>query len=90
MSITYKNIGYSSKTFYGITFKPGDIREVPGYINASGMSRVDGVTSITSSTPVPKKRSYTKKAITAESKLPDSTSTTTEDDNKLEEELANG
>lgn len=29
----YKNISNATKTFYGITFKPGDIKEVPGYIN---------------------------------------------------------
>ena len=29
----YKNISYSEKTFYGVTFKPGEVAEVPGYIN---------------------------------------------------------
>jgi len=29
----YKNISNSVKTFYGKTFKPGEIKEVPGYIN---------------------------------------------------------
>lgn len=29
----YKNIGMTSKTFYGITFKPKEVKEVPGYIN---------------------------------------------------------
>lgn len=29
----YKNISYSDKTFYGVTFKPGEVAEVPGYIN---------------------------------------------------------
>lgn len=38
--MTYKNIGVSTKTFYGITFKPGDVKDVPGYINASGMVRM--------------------------------------------------
>lgn len=38
--ITYKNISYSAKTFYGVKFEPGEIKEVPGYINAIGMVRV--------------------------------------------------
>lgn len=29
----YKNLAYSEKTFYGVTFKPGEIKEVPGFIN---------------------------------------------------------
>lgn len=29
----YKNIGMTSKTFYGVTFKPKEVKEVPGYIN---------------------------------------------------------
>lgn len=29
----YKNMSIATKTFYGITFKPGEIKEVPGYIN---------------------------------------------------------
>ena len=31
----YKNSGRTTKTFYGITFRPGDIKDVPGYINTS-------------------------------------------------------
>jgi len=31
----YKNSGRTTKTFYGITFRPGDIKDVPGYINAT-------------------------------------------------------
>ncbi len=37
----YKNISYSAKTFYGITFKPGEVKEVPGYINDIKMVVVD-------------------------------------------------
>ena len=28
----YKNNSVVTKTFYGVTFKPGEIKEVPGYI----------------------------------------------------------
>lgn len=31
--MVYKNISNSKKIFYGVTFNPGDIKEVPGYIN---------------------------------------------------------
>lgn len=29
----YKNNGLTSKTFYGVTFKPKEVKEVKGYIN---------------------------------------------------------
>lgn len=36
----YKNTSLSVKTFYGVTFKPGDVNEVPGFINDPSMIRV--------------------------------------------------
>lgn len=39
--ITYKNISYSAKTFYGVKFEPGEVKSVPGFINSSSMIRVD-------------------------------------------------
>lgn len=36
----YKNTSTIQKTFHGVTFKPGDIKEVPGYINDRGFVRV--------------------------------------------------
>jgi hypothetical protein len=50
--ITYKNISYSAKTFYGVTFEPGETKSVPGYINKQGMVRVFGVKPITNKTVV--------------------------------------
>ena len=44
--ITYKNISFSAKTFYGVKFEPGDIKAVPGYINCQGMVRVPNVTFV--------------------------------------------
>ena len=38
--IKYKNISFTAKTFYGVKFAPGEIKEVPGYVNCSGMVRV--------------------------------------------------
>ena len=36
----YKNTSVTVKTFYGIEFKPGDVHDVPGYINSPNMIRV--------------------------------------------------
>ena len=38
--ITYKNISFSAKTFYGVRFEPGEVKDVPGYINSPSMIRV--------------------------------------------------
>lgn len=37
----YMNMTYTTKTFYGVEFKPGETKEVPGYINAVGFIRTD-------------------------------------------------
>lgn len=39
----YKNISYTSKTFYGVTFKPGETKQVDGIINDAKMIRVDSL-----------------------------------------------
>ena len=36
----YKNISCIEKTFHGVRFKPGEIREVDGYINDVQMIRI--------------------------------------------------
>lgn len=41
--ITYKNISLTAKTFYGVKFESGDIKEVPGYINSPSMIRIFGI-----------------------------------------------
>ena len=38
--IKYQNISGQILTFYGVTFNPNDIKEVPGYINHIKMIRV--------------------------------------------------
>lgn len=38
----YKNTSYSNKTFYGVTFKPGETKEVDGYINTKCMIPAEG------------------------------------------------
>ena len=42
----YKNISYSVKTFYGVEFKPGETKEVPGYINHPKMLVVDSLPEV--------------------------------------------
>lgn len=37
----YINMTCATKTFYGVEFKPGDVKEVPGFINAAGFIRTD-------------------------------------------------
>ena len=31
--MVYKNISSATKIYYGVTFKPGDVKTVPGYVN---------------------------------------------------------
>ena len=52
--IIYKNISYSAKTFYGVEFKPGEVKAVPGYINCQGMIRMPKSTNVTEQSEVSK------------------------------------
>ncbi len=85
--IKYKNISCSVKTFYGVTFEPNDVKEVPGYINDKGMTRVFNDKKL----PV-KKRTYNKKQpVITESKLADSPSNEAKNNiNTIKEETPNG
>ena len=47
----YKNVSHSVKTFYGVTFKPGEIKEVDAYINSRYMIIADGETKTESKLP---------------------------------------
>ena len=58
----YKNISKATKTFYGVTFKPGDIKQVPGYINDIGFKRC------TPPEPQPKVTSATTKPVSQNNK----------------------
>lgn len=40
ISLFYKNVSRSTKTFYGVEFPPGGEGEVSGYINAEGFIRI--------------------------------------------------
>ena len=37
----YKNISNSARTFYGVSFKPGEVKDVKGYINVADFIAVD-------------------------------------------------
>lgn len=41
----YKNLSTTTKTFYGVTFKPGEEHEVPGYINHPKFMRLTAFSS---------------------------------------------
>lgn len=41
--IAYKNLSSITKTFYGVTFKPGETHQVPGYINSPQFIKVNSV-----------------------------------------------
>jgi hypothetical protein len=41
--LKYKNVSTQPLIFYGVTFNPNDIKEVPGYINHVKMIRVKEV-----------------------------------------------
>ena len=89
--ITYKNISFSAKTFYGVKFRPGEVKSVPGFINSPVMVRVYGedkptqVESEKGQSPEPRKRKKSnepEKVSVAEQEIK------LEDTNK--EELLNG
>ena len=87
--ITYKNIGCSTKTFYGVTFKPGDIKEVSGYINSQGMARIFKSSEPAYAKPS-KRRGLRKQAVAVESKPVDSASIETNIVKTNKEELPDG
>lgn len=82
----YKNISNSVKTFYGVEFKPGEIKQVPGYINSIWMIVADATelkptaTSANPSLVKPKKPSE-KTTVTPEVK-PEEKVEDKSDDNK--------
>lgn len=41
----YKNLSSTTKTFYGVTFKPGEEHDVQGYINYPGFIAMPDSTS---------------------------------------------
>lgn len=67
----YKNLSRTTKTFYGVTFKPGEEHEVPGYINHPKFLRLATFSSepaeeqTTSKSTTEKKSETSKKSTTS-------------------------
>ena len=53
--MTYKNTSLATKTFYGVTFKPGEVHKVSGYINDPKFIRVSETSETPSDSKVVKK-----------------------------------
>lgn len=53
MNLMYKNIGTVTKEFYGVTFCPGEVKEVAGYINSPTFIRVHQNTTLKTSVTKP-------------------------------------
>lgn len=69
----YKNLSRTTKTFYGVTFKPGEEHEVPSYINHPKFLRLTTFSSEpaeeqTTSKSTTEKKSETSKKTTTSSK----------------------
>lgn len=56
----YKNTSIIQKTFHGVTFKPGEIKDVPGYINNRGFVRVSEMPQEPPKSVEPKKQTASK------------------------------
>ena len=68
----YKNISYSVKTFYGVTFRPGETKEVGNYINDKLMILSDAPvnkTVIAQQKPSDKSKKNVPKSVTSEPKV---------------------
>lgn len=63
---SYKNMTQFTKTVYGVKFKPGEVHEVPGYINVPGFiscPRVEADTATAAAVEqTPAKKTATKAA----------------------------
>ena len=53
----YKNLSHSTKTFYGVEFKPGEIKEVASYINHKDFIIVAAPAKVEKVEPAPVKAS---------------------------------
>lgn len=68
----YKNMSRTTKTFYGVQFKPGEEHEVPGYINhpkflrlAAFSPKLDESSNVVETTKKTSTSKTTKKEVTA-------------------------
>ena len=71
----YRNISNSTLTFYGVTFAPGDVKDVPGAINAAQFIRTEDA---------PENKADTKVAAKTTEEKPATKSTKTTSEKKKE------
>lgn len=90
----YKNITFATKTFYGVEFKPGEIHHVPGYINDSGMMKIDeDIKSIDNNTTTkqePPKTNSSNTSVKKSQQNKSQSSNTKENENIKQEVTPNG
>jgi len=85
----YKNMSIATKTFYGVTFNPGEIKEVPGYINDKDFQRCERpIAPAPKQAPKSTTKSSTKPSV--ESKKSESESQNKSTKNEEKEESVNG
>lgn len=80
----YKNTSSIQKTFHGVTFQPGEIKEVPGYINDKRFVRVAEMPK------EPPKRVDSAKSTTSKQEQPKKDPVKEEPKNNKKEEPVNG
>lgn len=78
----YKNISTCKKQFYGVTFNPGETKEVPGYVNDAKM--------ILSTLPEEEKAKKASKQPTQKSQHSKSADAVVLESNNIKEEETNG
>lgn len=67
-SLKYKNLSLTTKKFYGVTFKPGEIKEVPGYINDPKFVRIKDEVKTAPAAAKPASTSINKQPVKEEAK----------------------
>lgn len=81
MKFVYKNIGCIPKTLYGVEFKPGEAKEVPGYVNDPNFIKLDKL-------PELKETKAVDKSTANKQKQPDKVENTPESKQKSEAEAS--
>lgn len=79
----YLNNSYAVKTFYGVTFNPGEVHSVPGVIHDPKFFRMDDSTPETRSTSKSSKKDDQTKPIVKSAPNNLSTSATEAEDNAV-------
>nr|DAF92943.1 MAG TPA: hypothetical protein [Siphoviridae sp. ctX5W26] len=70
--IRYRNLSVVSKSYYGVTFRPGEVKEVPGYIHSRYFEVVTDTkeeSKTSESTKSPKKKQISQSKINNDFKI---------------------